>query len=225
MLFYSSSVSLLTSLLAPMASLPVAGHVRAAGRGKVLLELQPVQEPSTSSSTQTKPPNAKDMLRDIQNKVQLVDPSRENITLRALQVQISNIQRQLRLRTSATGGWSAEATVLLNNWLAKPRRSTAASTLAIMDSSVKIPEEAPKSSASWSRSSSSSSSTSPEPVKVQHKRKRARARSPVELLEYIVELEAVIGRAQDVEEENALLSHEVDRLKGILVSRNLGHLV
>eukprot|EP00439_Symbiodinium_sp_Y106_P035504 s1651_g4.t1 len=181
-----------------MASLPVAGHVRAAGRGKVLLELQPVQEPSTSSSTQTKPPNAKDMLRDIQNKVQLVDPSRENITLRALQVQISNIQRQLRLRTSATGGWSAEATVLLNNWLAKPRRSTAASTLAIMDSSVKIPEEAPKSSASW---------------------------SPVELLEYIVELEAVIGRAQDVEEENALLSHEVDRLKGILVSRNLGHLV
>ena len=162
MLFYSSSVSLLTSLLAPIASLPVVGHVRSAGRGKVLLELQCRRLPPALLHRMLK-------ICSVIFKTKYSWWIPPGIILRCEPCKCrfaTYVQRQLRLETSAAGGWSAEATVLLSNWLAKPRRSTAASTIAIMDSDAKTPEEAPKSSAPRSRSSSSSSSTSPEPVKV-----------------------------------------------------------
>ena len=131
--------------------LPVVGHVRAAGEGRVFLELGVGLVPGRQSGGSTrdnaepvvtvfenalaKPPNPKDVIAEIHNGTRDVHESKKALSLRRLQMEFSNIQRGLGLKSSASGEWSQDADAALASWLLRPARKqhARAAPLALED--------------------------------------------------------------------------------------------
>ena len=131
--------------------LPVVGHVRAAGEGRVFLELGVGLVPGRESGGSTrdnaepvvtvfenalaKPPNPKDVIAEIHNGTRDVHESKKALSLRRLQMEFSNIQRGLGLKSSASGEWSQDADAALASWLLRPARKqhARAAPLALED--------------------------------------------------------------------------------------------
>jgi len=101
--------------------LPVVGHVRAAGEGRVFLELGVGLVPGRQSGGSTrdtaepvvnvfekalaKLPNSKDVTAEIHSGTRDVHESKERLSLRRLQMEFSNIRRPTWLRAKVTCKW------------------------------------------------------------------------------------------------------------------------
>ena len=104
--------------------LPVAGHVRAALRGTVVLELgvasssaRHEHESANVVASAQKLPCARVLLNEIQTGAIEVHATKKDVTLRTLQTQLANIQTTLALRTGSNGDWSVQAHQRLHTWV------------------------------------------------------------------------------------------------------------
>ena len=61
------------------------------------------------------------LLSDIHSGTICVHDTKKDVTLRALQMQLANIQTTLGLRTGSSGDWSVQAQEKLHAWLQRPR--------------------------------------------------------------------------------------------------------
>ena len=118
--------------------LPVVGHVRAGANGRVLLELgvaqeMPVNVPPRAHEVphdeqqvvplaKKSPPSARQVLEEIHRGSRDVHPSKQDLNVRRLQMEFSNIQRGLCLKASAAGEWTDQADQHLAEWLLRPAR-------------------------------------------------------------------------------------------------------
>ena len=85
---------------------------------KIVLELEPGVAPQPS----TTPPHPDALVQEIADGKLLVHPSKAQITVRRIQMQICNIQRGLRLLIGAEGQWSNEADERLKSWFLRAER-------------------------------------------------------------------------------------------------------
>ena len=122
--------------------LPVVVHVRTGDDGRVLLELGvglvPLRQADGASGSSTrdtaepvvtvfekalataKPPSPKDVIMEMHNGTRDVHESKRQLSLRHLQMQFSNIQHGVGLKSSSTGKWSQDAGTALAAWLLRP---------------------------------------------------------------------------------------------------------
>lgn len=159
-----------------MSCFPVAGQVRLQGRSAILqLQLPDVEADVTMSGQDAganvtmSRPNVDELLAKIRDGGIEVHPSRLPMQRKTLTNALGNVQRGLLLPGGASGAWSPQAQVRLENFLLKPLMKTKANTpalpgsqpLAIEDKApLTIEDKAPANASSSSDSSSDSSSSS-----------------------------------------------------------------
>ena len=100
-----------------MAALSFQGQARIEYTGTITLRIQPDVPLSMA------PPTPERLLEQIANGTLPVHATKRALTKKALQVQIANIQRGLRLNR---GSWSDTAQQKLEAWLQKPTRQAPA---------------------------------------------------------------------------------------------------
>ena len=155
--------------------LPICGTVSQGAEGKVVLELglaasHRPERPQTT--TRTPPPVTKVIFEKIRSGTITAHPTKQSVTVRNIQTQVSNIQRSIGLVSSSSGSWSKEADDMLQTWLLRPKQKhSATAALAIENAKPDEPAQTSTFSSVSLSSSSSSSSTPPHKKKVSLKRK------------------------------------------------------
>lgn len=132
----------------PLVAMDVRGKALLKDGRKIVLELEPGVAPQPSTS----PPHPDALVQEIADGKLLVHPSKAQISVRRIQMQICNIQRGLRLLIGAEGQWSNEADERLKSWLLRAERkktrtdTPSPSPCALEDASRRLALEYPSSS-------------------------------------------------------------------------------